>query len=212
MNKWLLIGGASAFGIMLVVVVALSIRLGKLRQEVRDGEALVAAITKQRDDAVGRADKAMARAAAAGKRALELRAEVTEAAKDREAAEAALAKSRELHTERRASVEPRSLPECMRGLRATNQHVSLLEVSLATVAKELRLTRELLAARETQVVELEAALVDMRTALTLEGDRVEAVVYTEKQKKKKRIIGFTLGALVIAGAGVAGGVAIGKSG
>lgn len=184
-------------GILLAVVVGLAIWIGNLRRQVKDGEVLLQAVTQQRDDA-------LEEARLAGKEVTKHKNLAAQAAIDREAAEEALATSRDARA-RNANSEPKNLPECMDGLRSADRHISLLDEVLKKQSLELRFTKEALAASEHQVDMLEEAL-------RLEGDRITAMEYVRKKKRRKAIgIGIAVGTLVL-GAGIAAGVAIGKSG
>lgn len=192
-------------GVLLALVVGLSIWIGKLRSQVREGEALLAELTLQRDAAVETAKTAFAEAKAAGLEADKHAALAAKAFNDRKALEERLARSRRDNALLRP---PKNYPECMQNLSVQGRHISLLEKTLRAKSTELRYTKETLAIREYQVSQLNGAVVNYQDALRLEGARLRAMELVQKRKRKKRIVGITFGVVGALALGGAAGWAI----
>lgn len=202
-----LIAGISG-GVLLALIVGLSIWIGKLRSEVRASDAIVVELTRQRDEAHGRARDALEEGALAGEQAEKSEARAKQASADRDAAERLLAASR-ARLRALLAKHPKSLPECMEGLSTANQHIALLEDTLQMQSVELVHTKEALAARQYQVDNLNTAVMELEEAMRLDRARYDTVELIAKKKKRRRIVGLTLGGILLVGAGVGVGYALG---
>ena len=109
-----------------------------------------------------------------------------------------------------ALTTPVAFPDCMANLTTITGYNNLLEERLEIAKLELAVANDALFLRAQQVYVLTEAVDQYETALRLDDARFEGQRAVEKKRRKKRILGFTLGGVLIAGAGIGGGYALAK--
>lgn len=209
MSKWAWVGG----GVLLALVVGLSFRLGAVRRDVKNQAAIMVQVTAQRDAARKNAVEAEQLATDRGLIKDSLLAKLAEVeaanAAEREAMGNELAASRARYRILAAS-KPANLPECMKGLEASNKHVSLLDKELRMTVAERDALRLALDASQAQIAELETSLRWYKEAVNLDDVRLDAVEDWRRARRKKLIWGLTLGFVVVGGLGVGVGYAVAR--
>lgn len=203
MTKGLLAGG----GVLLALVVGLSIWIGSLRGQVRDSEQLLAEVTRQRDEATGRARSLSAKSTALGEQMEAKNVALRDATERGDNLDAEL---REWKAAAGALTTPVGFTDCMANLTTVTQYNGLLEERLQMSRLELAAANDALFLRAQQVYVLTEAVDQYETALRLDDARFEGQRAVEKKRRKKRILGFTLGSVALVGAGIGGGYALAK--
>jgi hypothetical protein len=206
MAKGLMLGGGA---LALALIVVLAIRIGRLREQLHDGKALLSEVLRQRDDAVARAKEARQRAGAAEKDLGVALAEIEPLRAAHAALAADLAQARGTIA-RLAKDAPASLPECMKDLALSTEMFRLLDTAYQASTAELAATRKALSLSELRGDALADSIEDYAEAVRLDDARFEAMRLAERSKRKKRIVGYAFGSLGLLGAGIGTGVGIAR--